>query len=112
MRPSNCHEVDNESPKGTNNCYAGYWLYGSGLNHISHTLLGAVPWLHTAFENAAANASGIETAIKVLRKKGRIKYEHVDVIAIAGDGGTYDIGIQALSGAVERGHDFLFVLIR
>jgi pyruvate ferredoxin oxidoreductase beta subunit len=70
----------------------------------------AVPWLHTAFENAAANASGIETAIKVMKKKGRIKYEHVDVIAIAGDGGTYDIGIQALSGAVERGHDFLFVL--
>ncbi|MEM2737847.1 MAG: thiamine pyrophosphate-dependent enzyme [Candidatus Bathyarchaeia archaeon] len=70
----------------------------------------AVPWLHTAFENAAANASGIESAIKVLRKKGRIKGEHVDVIAIAGDGGTYDIGFQALSGAVERGHDFLFVL--
>jgi pyruvate ferredoxin oxidoreductase beta subunit len=70
----------------------------------------AVPWLHTAFENAAANASGIEAAIKVLRRKGRIKDQHVDVIAVAGDGGTYDIGIQALSGAVERGHDFLFVL--
>ena len=39
-----------------------------------------------------------------------MKKEHVDVIAIAGDGGTYDIGLQALSGAVERGHDFLFVL--
>ncbi|MEM3627089.1 MAG: thiamine pyrophosphate-dependent enzyme, partial [Candidatus Bathyarchaeia archaeon] len=52
----------------------------------------AVPWLHTAFENAAANASGIETAIKILKKKGRIKQEHIDVIALAGDGGTYDIG--------------------
>ncbi len=70
----------------------------------------AVPWLHTAFETAAANASGIEAALKVMRKKGRVKDEHVDVIALAGDGGTYDIGIQALSGAVERGHDFLFVL--
>ncbi|PMB75697.1 MAG: pyruvate ferredoxin oxidoreductase, partial [Candidatus Bathyarchaeota archaeon] len=70
----------------------------------------ALPWLHTAFENAAANASGIEAAIKILKKKGRIKQEHIDVIALAGDGGTYDIGIQALSGAVERGHDFLFVL--
>ena len=70
----------------------------------------ATPWLHTAFENAAANASGIEAALKVMKKKGRIKPEHVDVIALAGDGGTYDIGIQALSGAVERGHDFLFVL--
>jgi pyruvate ferredoxin oxidoreductase beta subunit len=69
----------------------------------------AVPWLHTAFETAAANASGIDAAIKALGRKGKIK-EHIDVIAIAGDGGTYDIGIQALSGAVERGHDFLFVL--
>ena len=70
----------------------------------------ALPWLHTAFETAAANASGIEAALKVMRKKGRSKDEHVDIIALAGDGGTYDIGLQALSGAVERGHDFLFVL--
>jgi pyruvate ferredoxin oxidoreductase beta subunit len=70
----------------------------------------AVPWLHTAFETSAANASGIEAALKIMKKKGRLNYEHVDVIAFAGDGGTYDIGIQALSGAVERGHDFLFVL--
>ncbi len=70
----------------------------------------ATPWLHTAFETAAANASGIESALKILKKKGRTKQEQVDVIAFAGDGGTYDIGIQALSGAVERGHDFLFVL--
>jgi pyruvate ferredoxin oxidoreductase beta subunit len=70
----------------------------------------AAPWLHTAFETAGANASGIETALKILRKKGRIKDEQVDVIAFAGDGGTFDIGIQALSGAVERGHDFLYVL--
>jgi pyruvate ferredoxin oxidoreductase beta subunit len=70
----------------------------------------ATPWLHTAFENAAANASGIEAALKIMKKKGRTKLERTDVIAIAGDGGTYDIGIQALSGAVERGHDFLFVL--
>jgi pyruvate ferredoxin oxidoreductase beta subunit len=70
----------------------------------------ATPWLHTAFETAGANASGIEAALKILKKKGRIKNEQVDVVAFAGDGGTYDIGIQALSGAVERGHDFLFVL--
>jgi pyruvate ferredoxin oxidoreductase beta subunit len=70
----------------------------------------ATPWLHTAFETAGSNASGIESALKILKKKGKIRNEQVDVIAIAGDGGTYDIGIQALSGAVERGHDFLFVL--
>jgi pyruvate ferredoxin oxidoreductase beta subunit len=69
-----------------------------------------VPWIHTAFETAAANASGIESALKILRKKGKIKDEHVDVVAFGGDGGTFDIGFQALSGAVERGHDFLYVL--
>lgn len=69
-----------------------------------------VPWIHTAFENAAANASGIEAALKAMKRKGRLELEHVDVIAFAGDGGTFDIGIQALSGAAERGHDFLYVL--
>jgi pyruvate ferredoxin oxidoreductase beta subunit len=69
-----------------------------------------VPWLHTAFETAAANASGIDAALKILKKKGKIKQDHIDIIAFAGDGGTYDIGIQALSGAIERGHDFLFIL--
>jgi pyruvate ferredoxin oxidoreductase beta subunit len=70
----------------------------------------AAPWLHTAFETAGANASGIEAALKIMKKKGKIKDEQIDVIAFAGDGGTYDIGIQALSGAVERGHDFMYVL--
>jgi len=69
-----------------------------------------IPWIHTAFENVAANAAGIEAALKVLKKKGQLKYDHVDVVAFGGDGGTFDIGIQALSGAVERGHDFLYVL--
>lgn len=86
----------------------------TGCMEVSSTIYPytswAVPWLHTAFETAAANASGIETALKILRKKGRIEDKQVDVIAFAGDGGTYDIGIQALSGAVERGHDFLYVL--
>jgi pyruvate ferredoxin oxidoreductase beta subunit len=70
----------------------------------------ATPWLHTAFETAAANASGIDAALKALKRKNQLKQEHVDIIAFAGDGGTFDIGLQALSGAVERGHDFLFVL--
>jgi len=70
----------------------------------------ATPWLHTAFETAGANASGIDAALKVMTRKGKIKNEKIDIVAFAGDGGTYDIGIQALSGAVERGHDFLYVL--
>ncbi|UCH31465.1 MAG: pyruvate synthase subunit beta [Candidatus Bathyarchaeota archaeon] len=69
-----------------------------------------VPWIHTAFENVAANASGIEAALKVLKRKGKLEHKNVDVIAFAGDGGTFDIGLQALSGAAERGHDFLYVL--
>ena len=86
----------------------------TGCMEVSSTIYPytswATPWLHTAFETAGSNASGIEAALKILRKKGRIKDQQVDVIAFAGDGGTYDIGIQALSGAVERGHDFMFVL--
>jgi len=73
-----------------------------------------VPWLHVAFENTAANASGIEAAWKAQRRKGKgplAKYERLNVIAYAGDGGTYDIGLQALSGALERGHDFTYVLM-
>ncbi|HDD25683.1 MAG TPA: pyruvate ferredoxin oxidoreductase [Acidilobales archaeon] len=70
----------------------------------------AVPWIHVAFENAAAVASGIESAIKALKKSGRLPYDNVDIIAIAGDGGTYDIGFQALSGMAERGHKVLYIL--
>lgn len=70
-----------------------------------------LPWIHVAFENAGATASGIEAALKVLRRKGRIKDERVNVIAFAGDGGTADIGLQALSGALERGHDLLYICL-
>ncbi len=68
-----------------------------------------VPWVHLTFENAAAVAAGIETAYKALKKRGKIK-DDVNIIAFGGDGGTYDIGIQALSGALERGHRFLYVV--
>jgi len=65
------------------------------------------PWVHSAFENTAAVASGIEAGFKALARRGEAK-EH-PVIAFGGDGGTYDIGLQALSGALERGHRFLYV---
>ncbi|MBN1255074.1 MAG: pyruvate synthase subunit beta [Deltaproteobacteria bacterium] len=68
-----------------------------------------VPWIHVAFENAAAVASGIEAGLKVLMRKGRIPPKRINVMAMAGDGGTSDIGLQALSGAMERGHDFIYV---
>jgi len=62
-----------------------------------------VPWIHVAFENAAAVASGVSRALKVLGKT------HIKSVAIAGDGGTADIGLQALSGAVERWEDLLYI---
>jgi pyruvate ferredoxin oxidoreductase beta subunit len=68
-----------------------------------------VPWIHVAFENAAAVASGVEAGLKALRKKGKIDDRYIKVVGMAGDGGTMDIGMQALSGAMERGHDMLFV---
>jgi len=67
-----------------------------------------VSWVHVAFENAAAVASGIEAAYKAMMKRNAWG-KKVDIIAFAGDGGTFDIGIQALSGALERGHDFLYI---
>jgi pyruvate ferredoxin oxidoreductase beta subunit len=68
-----------------------------------------VPWIHTLFENTAAVASGIEAGLKILMKKGRIAQQEIKVVAMAGDGGTSDIGLQALSGALERGHNFLYI---
>jgi len=65
------------------------------------------PWIHSAFENAAAVASGLDSGFKALARRGEGK-EH-PIVVFGGDGGTYDIGIQALSGAIERGHRFLYV---
>ncbi|MFQ6088461.1 MAG: thiamine pyrophosphate-dependent enzyme [Candidatus Methanofastidiosia archaeon] len=68
----------------------------------------SIPWIHSAFENAAATISGVESMYKVLRKRGKLD-KKIKFLAFGGDGGTYDIGIQALSGAIERGHDFLYI---
>jgi pyruvate ferredoxin oxidoreductase beta subunit len=74
------------------------------------TTAWTVPWIHVAFENAAAVASGVESAQRALRRRNALPPgEEVAVVVFAGDGGTYDIGMQALSGALERGHRFLFV---
>ena len=63
-----------------------------------------VPWVHSLFENSAAVASGVEAALRHLGTIDKIR-----VIAQGGDGGTADIGLQALSGMMERGHDILYV---
>lgn len=65
-------------------------------------------YIHNAFENAGATMGGVETAYKALQKRGKIK-EDYKFITFGGDGGTYDIGFQSLSGAMERGHDMVYV---
>lgn len=64
-----------------------------------------VPYIHAAFETAASVASGVREGLNIQGKKD------VNVIAFGGDGGTYDIGFQALSGALERSHKFLYVCL-
>lgn len=67
-------------------------------------------YIHTAFESTASALSGVESAYKVLKKKGKLPQDKdIKFIAFGGDGGTYDIGLQSLSGAMERGHDMLYV---
>ena len=68
-----------------------------------------VPWIHVAFETAASVASGIESGLKVLMRKGRIPEKKINVIGMGGDGATTDIGFQPLSGALERGHDMVYI---
>ena len=67
-------------------------------------------FVHTAFENAASTLSGVEAAYKSMKAQGKLDENKVTkFISFGGDGGTYDIGLQALSGAMERGHDMLYV---
>jgi len=65
-------------------------------------------FIHSAFENAAATCSGVEAAYNALKRRNRVQ-ETYKFITFGGDGGTYDIGFQSLSGAMERGHDMVYV---
>ena len=84
----------------------------TGCMEVVSTIYPYTAWrssfIHNAFENVAATISGVETAYRVLRKKGKLDEEY-RFIAFGGDGGTYDIGMQSLSGAMERGHRMLYL---
>lgn len=84
----------------------------TGCLEVSTTIYPYTSWkssfIHTAFENAAATLSGVETAFRALKKRGLLD-ENIRFIAFGGDGGTYDIGLQSLSGAMERGHRMVYV---
>lgn len=84
----------------------------TGCLEVSTCLYPYSAWndsfIHSAFENAGATISGAEAAYRALKKRGKVS-ENYKFIAFGGDGGTYDIGFQSLSGAMERGHDIAYV---
>ncbi len=86
----------------------------TGCLEVSSFIYPYTAWtdsfIHTAFECAAATESGVEAAYKSLKRQGKLPEDkHTKFITFGGDGGTYDIGIQSLSGAMERGHDMVYV---
>ena len=86
----------------------------TGCMEVSTFLYPYTAWtdsyIHTAFENAAATLSGVEAAYKSMKAQGKLPEDKTTkFIAFGGDGGTYDIGLQSLSGAMERGHDMVYV---
>jgi len=70
-----------------------------------------VPWIHVAFENASAVATGCESGMKAMMRKGKLPPKKINFVAMGGDGATADIGMGQLSGALERGHDFIYVCL-
>ena len=87
----------------------------TGCMEVVTTIFPYTAWrtsfIHSAFENCAATISGVETAYRSLKKHGELPVERdkMNFIAFGGDGGTYDIGLQSLSGAMECGHNMLYV---
>ena len=86
----------------------------TGCMEVSTFIYPYTAWtdsfIHTAFECAGATLSGAEAAYVSLKKQGKLpEDQHTKFIAFGGDGGTYDIGLQSLSGAMERGHDMVYV---
>ncbi len=71
-----------------------------------------VPWIHSAFENPSSTIAGVESAYKVLKRRGKIAEDKtIKFMALGGDGASYDIGLQFISGALERGHTFVYVCL-
>ena len=78
----------------------------TGCMCVNYGYYGAprYPFVHSLFENAGAVISGIDASLKAQGKR-----DGVNLFGYCGDGGTVDIGLQALSGAAERGHRFLYI---
>lgn len=84
----------------------------TGCLNVSSFQYPYVAWedsyIHSAFENASSTMSGVAGAYAAMKRKGKVK-EDYKFIVFGGDGGTYDIGIQSLSGAMERGTNYTYV---
>ncbi|MBN2187428.1 MAG: pyruvate ferredoxin oxidoreductase, partial [Dehalococcoidia bacterium] len=87
---------------------AGCW---AGVGSMYPDTAWRIPWMQTLFENSAAQMSGIESAYRILMDKGKMPERKINCVAIAGDGATNDIGVAALSGVLERGHDILYICL-
>jgi pyruvate ferredoxin oxidoreductase beta subunit len=92
--------------------------YATGCLEVCTSIYPFTSWnvstIHIGFENAATAASGAEAMYKALQKKGKLPCDNgkgTKFIAFGGDGATYDIGLQYISGAIERGHDMLYVCL-
>lgn len=85
----------------------------TGCMYVANTSYGCgpwrVPWIHAQITNGGGVAAGIEAAYKAMLRKGKKDGEFPNIIVMAGDGGTSDIGLQAMSGALYRGHRILFI---
>jgi len=86
----------------------------TGCLEVASTIYPYTAWkcsfIHNAFENAAATCSGVEAAYRSLKRQGKLDKD-IKFVAFGGDGGTYDIGFQSLSGAMERGHNMVYVCL-
>lgn len=71
-----------------------------------------VPWIHIGFENSSTAVAGAEAMYKALERKGRLYSDKKPkFVAFGGDGSTYDIGFQFISGCFERGHDITYICL-
>lgn len=106
--PAYCYRLVAKAA-GPNTIFVG----PTGCMYVANTSYGCgpwrVPWIHAQITNAGGVASGIEAAYKMIIKKGKYDGKQPNVIAMAGDGGATDIGLQALSGMLHRGHKVLFI---
>lgn len=88
-------------------------LSSTGCMYVANTSYyltpWVLPWMHTQLGAGGSAGAGTAAAFRALIRKRKMRAEPINVVAIAGDGGTADIGMNALSGGMLSGQDFLYV---